>query len=110
MTLAAGGERPDRGVQVRKDVVWKEGQASMDGQHLRFSGRLGEYELDIPLLGNYQMENATTAVAALEVLREQGHAIPSPAILEGFAKVFWPCRMEVLSRSPLLVAGGAHNV
>jgi dihydrofolate synthase/folylpolyglutamate synthase len=28
----------------------------------------------------------------------------------GFERVSWPCRMEVLSRSPLLVADGAHNV
>ncbi|MED5405428.1 MAG: cyanophycin synthetase, partial [Chloroflexota bacterium] len=28
----------------------------------------------------------------------------------GFERVVWPCRMEVLSRSPLLVADGAHNV
>ena len=108
--LAECREQSVRAIQVGKDVTWEEGPVSMDGQHLRVNGRLGEYELDIPLLGNYQLENAATAVAALEVLREQGHAIPGPAIQEGFAKVSWPCRMEVLRRDPLVVADGAHNV
>ena len=68
------------------------------------------YPLDIPLLGAHQLENAATAVAALEVLKEGGHDIPAEAISQGFAKVSWPCRMEVLSRAPSLVVDGAHNL
>ncbi len=99
-----------RPVHVGVDVTWEAGAAGSEGQSLRVRGRLDEYELVIPLLGSYQMENASTAVAALEVLREQGHAIPADAIHRGFANTVWPCRMEVLSRSPLVVADGAHNL
>lgn len=73
-------------------------------------GRLDEYRLEIPLMGAYQLENAATAVAALEVLIEKGHAIPADAIKTGFGRVSWPARMEVLSRDPLFVADGAHNL
>jgi len=73
-------------------------------------GRNGEYELYMPLLGDHQLENAASAVAALEALASQGIAVNAKAMEVGFEQVSWPCRMEVLSRSPLLVADGAHNV
>ena len=56
------------------------------------------------------MENAASAVAALEALSSQGIEVPESAMEIGFERVSWPCRMEVLSRSPLLVVDGAHNV
>ncbi|PCH76590.1 MAG: hypothetical protein COB96_06805, partial [Planctomycetota bacterium] len=62
-----------------------------------------------PLLGRFQLENAATAVAALEALQNQGHPISDEAIQQGFEKVVWPCRMEVLGRDPVIVVDGAHN-
>ena len=96
-------------IQVGKDVTWSPGPASVDGQELTVTGRGKTYGLKIPLLGKYQLENAATAVAALEVLQEQGHSIPDEAIQQGFSGVTWPCRMEVLGRTPLVVVDGAHN-
>jgi dihydrofolate synthase/folylpolyglutamate synthase len=96
-------------IQVGKDVTWSPGPASVDGQELTVTGRGKTYGLKIPLLGKYQLENAATAVAALEVLQEQGHSIPDEAIQQGFSGVTWPCRMEVLGRAPLVVVDGAHN-
>ena len=103
-------ERGARPIRVGVDVTWEAGPASMDGQYLTVHGRLGEYQLHIPLLGAYQLENAAAAVAALEVLKEEGYSIPDAAIGKGFADVFWPGRMEVLSQTPLIVADGAHNL
>ena len=97
-------------IEVGKDVTWEGGASTIDGQHLVVRGRVDRYHLDIPLLGRHQLENAATAVAALEVLRERGHTVLSGAIRAGFDIVSWPCRMEVLSRDPLVVADGAHNV
>ena len=97
-------------IQVGRDVTWEAGAAEAGGQSLLVQGRLGRYQLRIPLLGTHQLENAATAVAALEVLREQGHVIPDEALQQGFASVSWPCRMEVLSCAPVIVADGAHNV
>jgi dihydrofolate synthase/folylpolyglutamate synthase len=72
-------------------------------------GRLGSYRLSIPLLGHYQLENAATAVAALEVLAGRGFNISRDSIVSGLAKVSWPGRFQILSRRPLLVVDGAHN-
>ncbi len=96
-------------VLVGRDVTWEPGDAGPDGQDLLVRGRLGEYPLTLPLLGAHQLENAAAAVGAVEVLRERGHAISDDALARGFAQVSWPCRLEVLSKAPLVVVDGAHN-
>ena len=103
-------ERPAPAIRVGVDVTWQPGVADCSGQSLTVKGRRGEYPLRLPLLGQYQQENAATAVAILECLAEQGYDIPAPAIADGFALVTWPCRLEVLGREPVMVADGAHNV
>ena len=62
-----------------------------------------------PLLGLHQIENAVTAVAVVDALREQGVAISSTAVHNGLATVRWPARLEVLGREPWLVVDCAHN-
>jgi dihydrofolate synthase / folylpolyglutamate synthase len=66
-------------------------------------------DLFIPLLGAHQLENACTAVVAIEALRAQGVAIDDSALQRGLATVQWPGRMEILGQRPLLVVDGAHN-
>jgi dihydrofolate synthase/folylpolyglutamate synthase len=107
--LSVCQERDAYPIQVGIDLTWEAGPSTLDGQSFTVRSRRGERQLTMPLLGAYQLENAATAVAALEVLQEQGHSIPDEAMAQGFSDVSWPCRMEVLSRSPLVVADGAHN-
>ena len=96
-------------IHAGEDLTWRSGYKGLEGQSLQVQGRLGNYDLWTPLLGNYQLENVTTAVGVLEVLREKGFSISERALDEGFRRVCWPCRMEVLGRSPLVVCDGAHN-
>jgi dihydrofolate synthase/folylpolyglutamate synthase len=91
-------------ITVGKDVCWQEGASSLAGQSLRVDGRSGSCELTIPFLGEYQLENATVAVAALEVLD-----IPRDSVKAGLAGANWPGRMQILRRRPLLVVDGAHS-
>lgn len=66
-------------------------------------------DVTLPLLGSYQGENAALACeAALEVARK-GVYIPEAAIVSGLEKVYWPGRMEVVSRRPLLVFDVTHT-
>jgi folylpolyglutamate synthase/dihydropteroate synthase len=68
----------------------------------------GEYYLN--LLGDFQQENATLAVAATAVLNAQGHAWANPqTIHHALAHVRWPGRLEMLHRTPPLVVDCAHN-
>lgn len=94
---------------VGHDITWQAGERDSAGQSFMIRSKSGEYHLQMPLLGAHQLENAASAVATLESLTEQGYSIPVQAFAEGFASVSWPCRMEVLSQSPLVVADGAHN-
>ncbi len=96
-------------VRVGSDVTWKSLAFDSSRQSLQVKGRLGSYELSIPLLGQHQLDNAATAVAALEVLVEKGFHISRDSIANGLAQVSWPGRLQVLSRRPLLVVDGAHN-
>ncbi|MGH2542129.1 MAG: bifunctional folylpolyglutamate synthase/dihydrofolate synthase, partial [Ardenticatenaceae bacterium] len=66
-------------------------------------------DLELPLLGAHQVENAVVAIAALEALREQGIAWDEAALREGLARVEWPARVEVVRRYPLVVVDGAHT-
>ena len=65
--------------------------------------------LTVPLLGEYQLENACTAIAAIEILREAGLPIDQESVRRGLATVRWPGRLEILGQRPLVVADGAHN-
>lgn len=66
-------------------------------------------DLTIPLAGAYQLENATAAVAALEMLRERGIAWNEQDLRAGFQAVQWPARIEVVGHNPTIVVDGAHN-
>ena len=66
-------------------------------------------QLELPLLGQHQVENATLAYAALHAARRQGLPLAADAIRAGFRQVVWPGRFEILSRRPYVVVDGAHN-
>ena len=96
-------------ILIGRDVKWKSGQSSLDGQEFVVDGRLGVYKLFIPLLGLHQLDNAAVAVGAIEVFQEEDIDVSKDAIVKGLASVKWPCRMEILQKHPLIVADGAHN-
>jgi dihydrofolate synthase/folylpolyglutamate synthase len=96
-------------ITVGRDVTWQGLSFALDGQRLRVQGRI-KYELFLPLLGEHQLVNAATAVAALEVLIDKGFDIPRESVAKGFEQVSWPGRFQILRRRPLLVVDGGHNI
>jgi dihydrofolate synthase/folylpolyglutamate synthase len=85
---------------------------SSDLYHQSFiaEGKMGTHYLTIPLLSDYQLENAATSVAALELLASSGFNISSKDIAQGLARVKWPGRFQILNRQPVVLVDGAHNV
>ena len=69
-----------------------------------------EMPFELGLLGNHQIENAKLVVATVELLKDRGFAIPRAAMATGLRCVRWPCRIEVVSRDPLVILDCAHNV
>lgn len=95
--------------EVGEKYRWFRGPWNLAGQHFAIDGPNGRLEAWIPLLGEHQLENAACALAAVDNLRQQGIVIPPEAVVEGFRRVRWPARLEVLRQRPLVVADGAHN-
>jgi len=65
--------------------------------------------LEVALAGQHQLENATTALAALDLLREHGLVWDENTLREGFLTTRWSARMEVVGHEPTVVVDGAHN-
>ena len=96
-------------IQVGKDITWQKTDGDLHQQTLTVKGKTGNYDLTIPLLGDYQLENAATALATLEALVSLGLNISAQNIAQGFSQVSWPGRLQILSHEPMLVVDGAHN-
>ncbi|MFQ5997242.1 MAG: bifunctional folylpolyglutamate synthase/dihydrofolate synthase [Dehalococcoidales bacterium] len=96
-------------VKVGSDVTWQRKAFSTEGQAFHVKGLIGEYELNLPLLGEHQLENAATAVAMAEVLVERGAKVSPKSIADGLAQVHWPGRLQILQREPWVIVDGAHN-
>lgn len=80
-------------------------------KHIAFSlNSLYDKYVDLKLLTRavYQTENAAIAVAALEVLRDQGAEISELDIREGLISAKWEGRMEEVR--PGVYVDGAHNI
>jgi dihydrofolate synthase/folylpolyglutamate synthase len=64
----------------------------------------------LPLAGQIQLANSALALAALEILQQQGWQISEEAITNGMAKTKWPGRMQwVTWKNHKLLLDGAHN-
>lgn len=77
------------------------------------SGSRFEYrglELEIPLAGEYQPQNAATAFDALDILASLGFEISDENIISGYESVKWKGRFEILSKDPLFIFDGGHNI
>lgn len=80
---------------------------AVGGRLLEMSGE-GRYEdVFLSLHGGHQGRNAVLAVAAAEAFL--GGPLPAEVVEGAFGSVGFPGRFEVLGRSPLVLADGAHN-
>ena len=81
------------------------------GQRFSVRGLAGEYrDLYLPLLGEYQVENAALAIAAVEAFIGGGNQrIMDDVLRVALADASSPGRLQVISREPLIVLDAAHN-
>jgi dihydrofolate synthase / folylpolyglutamate synthase len=66
-------------------------------------------ELAPSLAGQFQLQNALNAVAAVRLLQNRGYRIADEAIAQGIATTVWPGRIEKLHSHPDVYLDGAHN-
>lgn len=79
---------------------------TLEGSDFEYNGR----KIHINLAGKHQLENAKTALAAIESVRQRGLLnITDDDISVGFSKAVNPARFELLSKNPVVILDGAHN-
>jgi dihydrofolate synthase/folylpolyglutamate synthase len=88
---------------------WSGSVQTLDGQDCIVQTPRSRYSFHLPLLGRHQLENAATALLATENLAADGLRLGPPEAAAALASVSWPGRLEVLSRTPLVLVDGAHN-
>lgn len=94
------------GSKVLSVSDWKVKGLQADARGSRFlaSGPSHSYRIHCTLAGEHQVENALTAVAALDAL-----GLPRNAI-ERCGEASWPGRLEWMSEHPAVILDGAHNI
>jgi len=96
--------------RVGKDIRFNLIQATPRYQRFQVQGLCREYpSLFLPLAGEHQLWNAATAIAAVELLKDQGFPISPSCIERGLRRADWPGRVQILSQRPTLLVDCAHN-
>ena len=65
--------------------------------------------MEISMLGQFQIENAVVALEVISALSKLGYPVAEDKLRQGFAEACWPGRFEVIGKKPLFIADGAHN-
>jgi len=64
----------------------------------------------VPLPGRHQVENTRIVLKSVQVLRKLGFRISKSQLDKGLRSTRWPGRIQVVSKKPLMILDGAHNV
>ena len=80
------------------------------GESFKYQFADNRYQLQIGMLGAYQIDNAACALTAfLLVAKLEGFIPSSREIKEALKQTNWPGRFEKINNEPLIVIDGAHN-
>ena len=81
-------------------------KSSVTKQHFSYD----KYKnLEISMLGQFQIENAVVAVETITMLGRCGFPVPEEKLREGMMQAKWPGRFQVIGKKPFFIADGAHN-
>jgi dihydrofolate synthase/folylpolyglutamate synthase len=97
-------------IRVGYDTSYEKINSNLTHQTFNLQSLNGGYcELEISLLGDHQVVNAATAVAAVEILGIYNVKIEKEAIRRGLQNVRWPGRLEVIRLKPLIILDCAKD-
>lgn len=63
----------------------------------------------IPLSGKHQIYNFSTAISAINVLKNKGWTVSAKNMIDGISALKIPARVEIVSKNPLVIVDGGHN-
>jgi dihydrofolate synthase/folylpolyglutamate synthase len=94
------------------DYAWQPGSPETGDLPL-LNFRMGAKDfpaLRLPLWGRHQADNAAVALAAIDVLSEQGLRLSDDVLARGLLRTLAPARLEIVGRRPWVIIDSAHNV
>jgi len=65
--------------------------------------------MEISLLGTYQIKNAALAIEVIKGLRELGYQISDRMLRKGLLETQWLGRFSIIAKRPMFIVDGAHN-
>ena len=93
------------GLRIGVSSVTTDGRAIASFQ----SDAASYQNVQLALRGRHQVENAATAIAIAQALRERGLPISDEAIIHGIETATHPGRLELWPGTPRILFDGAHN-
>lgn len=84
-------------------------EATPSGQRVRLRDGDWEQEVELPVLGEHQANNAGLALACARRAGGVSESVLAERIGPGFSATRLPGRIEVLGRKPLRIVDGAHT-
>ncbi len=104
-------EKNSKLIQIGRDVKFKKIESGIREQIFDVDGFFRHYKnLKIKMLGDFQLTNATTALAVIEALNFYNFNVDEKAIRKGLLKTEWPGRMQIVGKKPFIVLDCAHNL
>ena len=80
-------------------------EKAIDGMTVKYKDK----QIFMRLIGNHQINNASTVLSAVKALRDGGMIISDDAVKSGLADAFMPARTECISKKPCIILDGGHN-
>jgi dihydrofolate synthase/folylpolyglutamate synthase len=85
-------------------------ERSFKSQSLKTSRKwFNESTIKLNLAGRFQLENLSSVLESIEILKKIGFSISNEAIKEGLLKVRWLGRLQYIKGKPPLILDGSHN-
>lgn len=98
-------------INFNKNYKWRIKNFNQKFQKFDLFGEKDEYKnLQICLLGEFQIINASFAIAIIENLKKIGYKISVKSIRKGLKTTYLPGRLEIISNKPLIIFDGAHTL
>jgi len=96
--------------EVGKDIKYFVVKSDEKGHVFNLEGPGYSYKnLEINLIGGYQVENASLSIGMLKAMGGEKISIREHDIREGLKKAAWPGRLQIVQRDPCVILDGAHN-
>lgn len=107
--IAEGKDAPR--LAYGKDYQVSHQESVVTGEVFDYNSSLRQGRFQTGLLGLHQIENAGMAIALLDTFcQEDGRELASNHLLtQALEETSWPGRLEIVSRTPLMILDGAHN-